>query len=509
MFLHVTVLLLVLSLAPCLDAESTTTTCSLDQQNRDAHQRRDPCLQEMQYNISGTQGSFWAYVEPDVNTMYNGNPPASTKVEFPKFNGFSVKFINMSNKRLILKWVPFDKNQPPVQMSVMLPFHEAGTASFPGHNFILTDEYDTEYHRFVIGDSPAEANLQVYDPYRVEGPEDPVATERTLQQVLAPHERQQYDQLRDTLLFHEQYQQFTGRSYLANYLRDPPRHFIWPVTHFGQQFWVTTPETHFTQLPPAQLLNPVTTDDTARHQNPVLTDYRDRDSQLNMTLTVLSVAPRVLEIPNFLSATEIQHILQIATGMELSRSTVGNSEKDLQKRQAAEVKTDTRTSFNSWLKREKSPVIDAIYRRAADLMRIDEALFREHTDSNDELKKKKSLAEQLQLVHYDPGQEYTAHHDFGYRDLKKNQKARFSTLLLYLNHEGLEAGETTFPRWRNAETFLPLKVKPQAGKAVLFYSQLPDGNFDDYSQHSAAPPTKGEKWLINLWTWSPYMDDDE
>jgi prolyl 4-hydroxylase len=79
-------------------------------------------------------------------------------------------------------------------------------------------------------------------------------------------------------------------------------------------------------------------------------------------------------------------------------------------------------------------------------------------------------------------------------------------LLLYLNDEGLLGGETSFPRWRNAETFHSLKVKPEAGKAVLFYSQLPDGNFDDYSQHAAEKPIQGEKWLINLWTWAPYKD---
>ena len=93
------------------------------------------------------------------------------------------------------------------------------------------------------------------------------------------------------------------------------------------------------------------------------------------------------------------------------------------------------------------------------------------------------------------------------QDLKRNQRARFATMLFYLNDGGLEGGETSFPRWKNAETFLPLKVKPEAGKAILFYSQLPDGNFDDFSQHAAEKVKSGEKWLINLWTWDPLMDD--
>jgi len=96
--------------------------------------------------------------------------------------------------------------------------------------------------------------------------------------------------------------------------------------------------------------------------------------------------------------------------------------------------------------------------------------------------------------------QYTAHHDFGYSRIDDpNKGARFATLLLYLN-EDMTGGETSFPRWVNAESFDALKVKPEIGKAVLFYSQLPDGNMDDFSQHAALPIKSGEKWLINLWT---------
>ena len=63
----------------------------------------DPSLKEMQYDIGYGEQTFMAYVEPDVHSMYHGNPPSSTKV-VPKFNGFSVKFINMSNKSVRLHW---------------------------------------------------------------------------------------------------------------------------------------------------------------------------------------------------------------------------------------------------------------------------------------------------------------------------------------------------------------------------------------------------------------------
>jgi prolyl 4-hydroxylase len=134
------------------------------------------------------------------------------------------------------------------------------------------------------------------------------------------------------------------------------------------------------------------------------------------------------------------------------------------------------------------------------LLRIDEKRLR-HQENGDS-----SNAEALQLVHYGLQQEYTAHHDFGYAAIEyPEQPARFSTLLLYLN-EGMTGGETEFPRWVNGETRQGLKVTPKKGKAVLFYSQLPDGNMDDLSHHSANPIKQGEKYLINLWVWDPKRD---
>ena len=66
----------------------------------------------------------------------------------------------------------------------------------------------------------------------------------------------------------------------------------------------------------------------------------------------------------------------------------------------------TRTSKNSWVERERTPIIDAVYRRSADLLRIDEALFRQRlSDEHPDRDFRGTLAESLQLVHYDPGQE--------------------------------------------------------------------------------------------------------
>lgn len=464
----------------------------------------------MTYDVGDGEQRVDVYIEPSVEAMYQGNPPAST-ITIPRFEGFTVKFMNMSARRVKLYWVAGNggKSSP---MNIVEPFHEAGTASFPGHNFVFAsvDDPDEIYHTFNVGKYPD--NLQIYDPYLVEN--DPAATEQNLVS-LNEEERQQYEILRKTFEFSLQYQEMTGRPYLANYLRDKPKHHMWPAQYFGKEHWVESKQTHFTSMPPDDLLHPIEEAGIQRvlqeADPPALHDFRS--PTLNMSLVVKSVTPRIFEIHNFLSNIEVDHILKLAGGIEMARSTVGNVVKDLGNETAGkvnpgEVRTDTRTSRNAWVQRNRSPIVDSVYRRAADLMQIDEALFRDRDESEaPDFPSRRSLAEQLQLVHYVEGQEYTAHHDFGYRDLKNNQRARFATLLLYLNDEGLEGGETEFPRWKNAETFLPLRITPEAGKAVLFYSQLPDGNFDDFSQHAAVKPRAGEKWLINLWVWDPLMAD--
>jgi prolyl 4-hydroxylase len=295
---------------------------------------------------------------------------------------------------------------------------------------------------------------------------------------------------------------------------------MWRADYFGQEHWITTKETHFERLPPSEELGPITLKGSERilkeSEPRSFADYRVKDENnvphdsMNMTLTVLSCAPRVFEIRNFLSKKEIDHILDIAGGIKLSESTtgdVGSNSNGKNPDTQVEKKTKVRTSKNSWVAREKSPILDAIYRRAADLTRIDEALMRIRSgDEIPEFDGKRSIAETLQLVHYDPKQEYTAHHDFGYSHIDDNlQAARFATILFYLNDQddGLVGGETAFPRYINGKTFHELKVKPEAGKAILFYDQLPDGNMDDFSQHSAKPVIRGEKWLINLWIWDP------
>ncbi len=61
-------------------------------------------------------------------------------------------------------------------------------------------------------------------------------------------------------------------------------------------------------------------------------------------------------------------------------------------------------------------------------------------------------------------------------------------------------------------------VKPHVGRAVLFYSQHPNGEEDKMSLHGGCPVLEGDKWAANLWVWNtprkghegaPMLDGEE
>jgi prolyl 4-hydroxylase len=448
----------------------------------------------MEFDLGYGMQEFKAYVTPDVSTFYREGP-GTRKVRRPNHNGWAAKFVNISTQRVQLFWDP-KNGTPGSPMGLIGPFKSTGTPLFPRHAFYVTDKDEG----LVLAKFEVDPPTLVYycDNITVEG--DPGATQRNMDS-LSPDHLNAYRAHVDSRKFNKFYHKFTGREYLALYPCNKPSHKMWPASYFGQEHWVATKETHFVKTPREEDLGKIDLVGSARSLDGgdarLLSEYRDKGPYLNMTVRVISCSPRAFKIVDFLSEAEVNHIMHLTTGMKLHRSTTaGGSEID----SLRDNTKDTRTSLNTWVYRKKDAVIDTLYRRAADLLRIDEALLRPRSeDEYPHMDSRRSLAEALQLVHYNVGQEYTAHHDFGYsRILQREQPARFATLLLYLN-KVMEGGATQFPRWVNAETSEGLNVEPKVGKAVLFYSQLPDGNMDDWSHHAALPVRKGEKWLMNLW----------
>ena len=98
-------LLLLLAAAFLVVVHGDEATCILPDHDLN---KQDPNLVPFEYDL-GDNGkeplTTLIYVEPNVTSFYHNkdNLPASTRV-VPKFNGFSAKFINMSNKPVSLYW---------------------------------------------------------------------------------------------------------------------------------------------------------------------------------------------------------------------------------------------------------------------------------------------------------------------------------------------------------------------------------------------------------------------
>ena len=106
------------------------------------------------------------------------------------------------------------------------------------------------------------------------------------------------------------------------------------------------------------------------------------------------------------------------------------------------------------------------------------------------------LFETSQVLHYAPGQEFRAHHDYfdlgnpgHFEQLTSGQ--RIATFLIYLN-DGYTGGETAFPRAK-------LAFRGDTGDALLITNVERNGKPDPLTLHAGTPPASGEKWIFSQW----------
>lgn len=249
----------------------------------------------------------------------------------------------------------------------------------------------------------------------------------------------------------------------------------------------------------------------------------------HVTLRVLSVSPRVFDVVNFFEPRESKAIVdkalkETSESHRIKRSSTGASGYNL---------NNQRTSENGFDTHGKAAV--AVKQRSLTMLGFDEYV-ESYTDGLQVLRYNKTTA---YIPHMDwiddPG--HTNPHDF---DSAKVGTNRFATVLLYMTDlkEG-DGGETVFKNgWpedvpveerrvrsdvlqelrRTGEvSFLKegsweesmvadcrsrLAVRPHAGRAVLFYSQHPNGEEDLSSLHGGCPVLHGEKWAANNWVWN-------
>mmetsp|Transcript_24376 Transcript_24376/g.30649 ORF Transcript_24376/g.30649 Transcript_24376/m.30649 type:complete len:642 (+) Transcript_24376:200-2125(+) len=248
-----------------------------------------------------------------------------------------------------------------------------------------------------------------------------------------------------------------------------------------------------------------------------------------ITLRVLSVSPRVFDLMNFFEEEESRAIVdkalrETSETHRIKRSSTGASGYNVNSQRTSENGFDTHGT-----------AAIAVKQRSLSMLGFDEYV-ESYTDGLQVLRYNKTTA---YIPHMDwiddPGR--VNPHDFHSAGVGTN---RFATVLLYMtNLETGDGGETVFKhgwpvglpveerrtrpdvlkelRQTGEVSFLKegsweenmvadcrsrLSIKPHSGRAVLFYSQHPNGEEDSSSLHGGCPVLHGEKWAANNWVWN-------
>ncbi|XP_020580054.1 probable prolyl 4-hydroxylase 9 [Phalaenopsis equestris] len=200
---------------------------------------------------------------------------------------------------------------------------------------------------------------------------------------------------------------------------------------------------------------------------------------------VLSWKPRAVYFPKFATAEQCQAIIKIA------RSKLKPSSLALRKGETEESTKGIRTSSGTFLSASEDPTETLKY--------IEEKIARATMIPRDH-------GEAFNILRYEIGQKYASHYDsFDPSEYGPQKSQRVASFLLYLS-DVEEGGETMFP-FENANIdfsydyrkCIGLKVKPQQGDGLLFYSLFTNGTIDPTSLHGSCPVIKGEKWVATKW----------
>ncbi|PIC86727.1 2OG-Fe(II) oxygenase [Sporosarcina sp. P20a] len=172
--------------------------------------------------------------------------------------------------------------------------------------------------------------------------------------------------------------------------------------------------------------------------------------------------PLVVVLGNMLSDEECDELILLSTD-KMKRSKIG----------VIHAENEIRTSSGMFIEEPDNLIVLRIEKRIETIMNIPI----EHGES-------------LQVLHYLPGQEYKAHHDF-FSATSNVTNNRISTLVMYLN-DVEQGGETYFPH-------LKLSITPKKGMAVYFEYFYNDPLINDLTLHGGAPIEIGEKFVATQW----------
>eukprot|EP00929_Paragymnodinium_shiwhaense_P046316 TRINITY_DN23577_c0_g1_i2.p1 TRINITY_DN23577_c0_g1~~TRINITY_DN23577_c0_g1_i2.p1 ORF type:complete len:421 (-),score=78.13 TRINITY_DN23577_c0_g1_i2:224-1486(-) len=223
------------------------------------------------------------------------------------------------------------------------------------------------------------------------------------------------------------------------------------------------------------------------------------EEALHLSIKTMSMQPLVVEVSNFLNEKQRKHVIEVASPV-MQRSMIVTKSRDGGKADDAE-----RSSTQAFVE-PSTPSLKLIDRLVSGLSNIPV----QH-------------GEHLQVLKYEKDQRYVAHHDyfdtqkFASNEMiqtltKKGLFNRLATVFFYLS-DVEEGGETNFPRAgglpppaNKAACDTGVSVKPLAGRIIIFYSMMPDGNMDALSYHSGCAVKRGTKWSANKWLWNKPME---
>eukprot|EP00549_Striatella_unipunctata_P007896 CAMPEP_0118724462 /NCGR_PEP_ID=MMETSP0800-20121206/32590_1 /TAXON_ID=210618 ORGANISM="Striatella unipunctata, Strain CCMP2910" /NCGR_SAMPLE_ID=MMETSP0800 /ASSEMBLY_ACC=CAM_ASM_000638 /LENGTH=470 /DNA_ID=CAMNT_0006633037 /DNA_START=34 /DNA_END=1446 /DNA_ORIENTATION=- len=186
--------------------------------------------------------------------------------------------------------------------------------------------------------------------------------------------------------------------------------------------------------------------------------------------------PWVVTLQNFMSQEECDTLIKLGAGEGYERSMdVGEKKFD---GSFGSYESKDRTSENAWCQNDcyNHPISQDVVARIENITGIPE-----------------TNSENLQLLKYEVGQFYRAHHDYIEHQVDRQSGVRLLTFFLYLN-DVEEGGGTRFPQ-------LDITVQPKRGQVLLWPSVYDhDPNLKDpTTEHEALPVKKGVKYAANAW----------
>ena len=234
--------------------------------------------------------------------------------------------------------------------------------------------------------------------------------------------------------------------------------------------------------------------------NAVNADVAPTIDQYSRRIEVISEEPPLVIVHGFLSPEHCDDIMNAVIGPEEEHDSGENAKNQLKRSTmgAEQDESKQRTSSTAWLHPEHCPEpLDAFSERVSNLSGLP-------TDN----------MENLQVVRYQPGQEFQLHTDHldSFNDMDCG--GRLATCLMYLNDSALECsknkddetftgGETYFHEFDRA-------VSPRKGSALFWWNTIErpgsEGfdenmflNVDLRLRHAGLPVLTGEKWVCNKW----------